>query len=187
MSMRSQASGGLDLAVIRSAGAWPETAEATAEAAARLVLETLAETHLPQTATLELAITLADDAAVRMLNRRYRGRDKATNVLSFPQPAPLLADQPHCLGDVILAAETCAAEAADQGKPLPHHLSHLVIHGVLHLLGEDHETEDAAIRMEALERQLCARLGISDPYANVDLAVAVPAPDRLDNERHEFQ
>jgi probable rRNA maturation factor len=108
-----------------------------------------------------VSVLLADDAAVRELNAEWRGKDKATNVLSFPA-APSAA--PH-LGDVALAYETCAREAAEQGKPLEHHLSHLVAHGVLHLLGWDHESDDEAEAMEAHEREILAGLGVPDPYA----------------------
>ncbi len=108
----------------------------------------------------EVTVLLADDAAVRALNARFRGRDAATNVLSFPA-APSAA--PH-LGDVALAHGVCAREAADQGKPLAHHLQHLVVHGVLHLLSFDHESDAEAEEMEALERTVLAKLGVSDPY-----------------------
>ena len=107
-----------------------------------------------------LAVLLTDDAAVRELNRRWRGRDAATNVLSFPA-APTAAPW---LGDVALAYETCAREAAEQGKPLADHVTHLVAHGVLHLLGWDHQTDAEADRMEALERDILARIGVPDPY-----------------------
>lgn len=110
----------------------------------------------------EVAVLLADDAAVRSLNAGFRNRDAPTNVLSFPA-APSAA--PH-LGDVALAYGVCAAEARAQGKALGDHLQHLVVHGVLHLLGFDHESDEAgAEEMEALERTVLARLGVSDPYA----------------------
>ena len=107
-----------------------------------------------------LAILLTDDAAVRELNRRWRGKDAPTNVLSFPAAASAAP----WLGDVALAYETCAREAADQGKPLAHHVTHLVAHGVLHLVGWDHQTDAEADEMEALERDILARLGVPDPY-----------------------
>jgi probable rRNA maturation factor len=107
-----------------------------------------------------VAILLADDEAVGELNREWRGKDGPTNVLSFPA-APSAA--PH-LGDIALAYETCAREAAEQGKALEHHLTHLVAHGVLHLLGWDHQTDAEADRMEAFERDILARLGVPDPY-----------------------
>lgn len=110
----------------------------------------------------EVAVLLADDAAVRDLNARFRGRDAATNVLSFPA-APSAA--PH-LGDVALAYGVCAREAEAQGKPLPHHLRHLVVHGVLHLLGFNHGSDAEAEAMEALERSILAGQGVADPYAS---------------------
>ena len=107
-----------------------------------------------------VAILLADDGELQELNRRYRGKAAPTNVLSFPA-APSAA--PH-LGDLALSWGVCAREAEAQGKPLADHLQHLVVHGVLHLLGFDHEAEDEAETMEALERVVLARLGVDDPY-----------------------
>lgn len=107
-----------------------------------------------------LAVLLTDDATVRDLNARFRGKDAPTNVLSFPAPAN---PEDH-LGDIALALGVMVREAAQQGKPLAHHLQHLVIHGVLHLIGYDHETDGDAERMESLERQLLAGLGVPDPY-----------------------
>jgi probable rRNA maturation factor len=114
----------------------------------------------------ELAVVLGDDALVRGLNKTWRGQDKPTNVLSFgasdgTPPAP---GAPLLLGDVVLAFETVASEAAAQAKPLAEHLTHLVVHGVLHLLGYDHERAAEATRMEALETRILAGLGIADPY-----------------------
>ncbi|MFN4296472.1 MAG: rRNA maturation RNase YbeY [Brevundimonas sp.] len=108
----------------------------------------------------DVVILLTDDDTVRDLNARFRGKDKPTNVLSFPAPA---SARPH-LGDIVLAHGVCAAEARQQGKPFADHLSHLVIHGVLHLTGHDHEAHDEAEAMEALERTHLAALGIPDPY-----------------------
>jgi probable rRNA maturation factor len=110
-----------------------------------------------------VVILLADDEAVRDLNARFRGKDAATNVLSFPGPAPIPGAPPAGLGDIVLAFGVCEAEARDQGKPLADHLAHLVIHGVLHLLGHDHEDEDEAEAMEAHERGLLAAMGVPDP------------------------
>jgi probable rRNA maturation factor len=116
-------------------------------------------------APAELSIVLGDDVLLRALNKRWRGQDKPTNVLSFPaSPAALPPGAPRLLGDVVLAFETIDAEAVAQGKPLPHHLRHLVVHGVLHLLGFDHEITREAERMEALEVAVLATLGIPDPY-----------------------
>lgn len=108
----------------------------------------------------ELTVLLADDSAVADLNDRFRDKQGPTNVLSFPAPE---SAQPH-LGDIALAYGVCAAEAAAQGKPLGNHLSHLVAHGVLHLLGWDHQSDDEAEAMERLEREILAGLAIPDPY-----------------------
>ena len=117
---------------------------------------------------VEVSVLLADDATVQDLNRTWRGKDKPTNVLSFPaapQPVPAGAATP--LGDVVLAYDTLVRESAEQSKPLAHHLAHLLVHGTLHLLGQDHETGDAdADAMEALEVAALATLGVPDPYAD---------------------
>lgn len=114
----------------------------------------------------ELSILFTDDAAIRKLNAEWRGKDKPTNVLSFPAfPPDKDGPPPPMLGDIALAEETVRREALDEGKPFESHLSHLLVHGLLHLLGYDHETEAEAQEMEALERQILARLAISDPYA----------------------
>lgn len=109
----------------------------------------------------DVVVLLTDDEAVRALNARFRNRDKPTNVLSFPAPENAA---PH-LGDIVLAYGVCATEAEAQGKSLPDHLSHLVVHGVLHLLGRDHEDDAEADEMEAEEREILAELGVADPYA----------------------
>jgi probable rRNA maturation factor len=113
----------------------------------------------------ELSIVLADDALLRGLNKEWRGVDKPTNVLAFPALAAAAATgAPQLLGDVVLAFETVAGEAVEQDKPLGDHLAHLVVHGVLHLLGFDHQAAADARRMEALEVAVLRRLGIADPY-----------------------
>ena len=119
----------------------------------------------------EVSIRLTSDAEVHALNRDYRGKDKPTNVLSFPMFAPEeIADLAHSdlpellLGDIVLAYETCAAEAAEKGVPLEAHASHLIVHGMLHILGYDHKEESAAEEMEALERRAMAAIGLHDPY-----------------------
>lgn len=118
---------------------------------------------------LEVSIALVDDATIQDLNARYRGQDKPTNVLSFAsldeEEAVLPEDGPLLLGDVVVAFQTTAREAGEEGKPLVAHLSHLVVHGVLHLLGYDHEEEGDATVMEAKERLVLAKLGLPDPYA----------------------
>jgi probable rRNA maturation factor len=115
----------------------------------------------------EVSLVFTDDANMRQLNRKWRGRDRATNVLSFPQ-AGLQGDPqaaPGLLGDVILAEETVRREAALAEKSLEDHMAHLIIHGFLHLLGYDHEAEADAEKMEQLERVALKSLGIQDPYA----------------------
>jgi probable rRNA maturation factor len=111
----------------------------------------------------EVSLMLSDDAAVRTLNRRWRGKDAPTNVLSF-SAGDDVPGGPRLLGDVVLAFETVAREAAAQGKPLAHHVRHLIVHGVLHLLGHDHERERAAVQMERRERRILEGFGVPDPY-----------------------
>ncbi len=114
----------------------------------------------------EACVALSSDAEVARLNATYRGKQAATNVLSFPAgPAPAGGGDVRLLGDLVLAAETVTREAAELGLPLEHHLQHLVVHGLLHLLGYDHEMDEEAETMEALEVRILARLGIDDPYA----------------------
>jgi probable rRNA maturation factor len=113
----------------------------------------------------EVSVLLTDDAAVQVLNREWRGVDKPTNVLSFPAEGVSPPGAPALLGDVALAFETVAREAAAQGKPIEHHTRHLLVHGVLHLLGYDHMQDDEAERMEGRERRILAGLGVPDPYA----------------------
>lgn len=118
----------------------------------------------PVAGPVELAVTLTDDEAMRALNRTWRGKDKPTNVLSFPFADGAVAGAPNHLGDVVLARQTVAAEAAAQGKSVADHLAHLVVHGILHLLGFDHETAREARTMEGREVAVLAGLGIADPY-----------------------
>ena len=119
--------------------------------------------------TGELSILLSDDDSVRALNSQFRQIDKPTNVLSFPAAeGPGKGD---ALGDVILGYETVAREAKEQRKPLLDHAQHLTMHGVLHLLGFDHERDDEAAEMEALETSLCLSLGIADPYKDSDTGI----------------
>jgi probable rRNA maturation factor len=122
-------------------------------------------------AAVEISVVLADDAMVRTLNRDHRGKDKPTNVLSFPiGNAGGVDAAPTMLGDVVLACETVMAEAAAQGKSVADHLRHLVVHGVLHLTGHDHEDDAEAERMERLETRVLADLGVGDPYQYGDVA-----------------
>jgi probable rRNA maturation factor len=121
----------------------------------------------PAERPVELGVVLTDDAEQRRLNRDYRHRDSPTNVLAFPARSSedrSVPGQPMLLGDVVLAFETVAREAAEQGRPLADRLRHLVVHGTLHLLGYDHDGEPEAARMELLETAILAKLGVSDPY-----------------------
>lgn len=124
----------------------------------------------------ELSLLLTDDKRIRVINRDWRGFDKATNVLSFPAAPPERVATSPVLGDIVIAYETVEREAQAEGKSLADHFSHLVIHGLLHLLGEDHETEAEAQHMEGLEVAALARLGIADPYAGGELIAAAHAP-----------
>jgi probable rRNA maturation factor len=118
------------------------------------------------TRTGELTVVLTSDLGMRCLNRRWRGKDAATNVLSFPVQRRAPAGMPlHLLGDVVIAYETCAHEAHTQQLAFSDHLAHLVVHGFLHLIGYDHIASDEARRMEALEAAVLARLDIANPYA----------------------
>lgn len=108
-----------------------------------------------------VSVALSSDANVALLNERFRGKSKPTNVLSFPAGVGSPEGQ---LGDIILALETVEREAREQDIPFPHHVQHLVVHGVLHLLGYDHETTADAERMEALEIAILSKLGITNPY-----------------------
>ncbi len=110
----------------------------------------------------EISIVFANNSFIQDLNLRYREQDKPTNVLSFPQ------NEGENLGDIILALETITQEAQDQNKSLEHHVSHLIVHGTLHLLGHDHENEDEADDMEALEISVLETLGIKNPYETED-------------------
>ncbi|MFN0265180.1 rRNA maturation RNase YbeY [Tepidamorphus sp. 3E244] len=113
----------------------------------------------------ELALALGDDAMLRKLNADFRGKDEPTNVLSFP------SGEEGFLGDIAISAETLAREAAEQAKQPRHHAVHLLVHGILHLLDYDHDTNERAEEMEALERLILENLGIADPYADEPLAV----------------
>ena len=133
---------------------------------ARAVAAALTEVDAKAGGPCELSVVFTDDEGIRRLNAGWRGKDKPTNVLSFPaftlKPGDTL---PPMLGDIVLAGETVAREAELENKPLEHHITHLVVHGLLHLLGHDHEAEHEAVIMEAAERRALARLAIPDPYA----------------------
>ena len=137
---------------------WPTLTRAAAPAAVK-------HSRHSSLADSEVSVKLTSDAEVRELNRTWRGKDKPTNVLSFPMAQEHeLADAPM-LGDIVLAHGACAAEAAEKGVAIDSHAAHLVVHGTLHLLGYDHETgDDDADEMEEAERRSLASIGIADPY-----------------------
>lgn len=120
----------------------------------------------------EITVVLADDAFIQELNRDYLGKDKPTNVLSFPAVADLektgrnlvKGQRDFYLGDIVLAVETIEREAAEQGKTIEAHLTHLLVHGTLHLLGHDHEDDSEAILMERIEIKILKKLGVRNPY-----------------------
>ena len=116
---------------------------------------------------VEVSVLYTDDSEVARLNAGWRGKSLPTNVLSFPAPPdqPVPDGEPRPLGDIVLASGVVAREAAEQGKTLAHHALHLVVHGMLHLLGHDHVEDAEAETMEGLERMILAELGIADPYA----------------------
>ena len=155
------ASPALEIAVIRNADGWPDHFDAIAEKA---VLAALAGARPKIKGAAEISVLLTDDAEQRQLNAQWRGKDSATNVLSFPQIDPF-APVMGLLGDITLARETLEHEAADLGKSLEDHFTHLMVHGFLHILGYDHIDEAEALQMEGLETQILAGLGIDDPYA----------------------
>jgi probable rRNA maturation factor len=150
---------------------WQKLAHKAAEAA-------IAESAYPEIADserpVEISVSLSDDEHVRSLNAKWRGKDKATNVLSFPMADELDLIRANVdgaellLGDIILAKGVCAAEAAEKSVSLEEHTSHLVVHGTLHLLGYDHQREADATDMEAREVRALARLGITNPYEVAD-------------------
>jgi probable rRNA maturation factor len=152
--------------VLVTADCWQ--AEPGAEVVIHRAIEAAAEIADADTGDAELAVMLTDDGGIRTLNCNWRGIDKATNVLSFPALQPTgdtPDDLPRMLGDIAIAYETTRREADEEAKPFEHHLSHLAVHGFLHLIGYDHENDDAAEAMEALERDILVQLGIPDPYA----------------------
>jgi probable rRNA maturation factor len=167
----------LDISFSLEAGDWEAAVtdvEQLVEAAARAAFEAAERPEILGNAPAEMSLVLADDALVQALNRDYRDKDKPTNVLSFAllddlddTDDALARDEgmPILIGDVILAFETVQREAREQGKSIKDHLTHLVIHGVLHLLGYDHQSDPDADRMERLETSILARMGIADPYS----------------------
>lgn len=148
--------------------------EADVEAVIHRAIEAAADIVEADVGEAELAVMLTDDGGIRTLNSNWRGLDKPTNVLSFPALQPTGPsgpdDAPRMLGDIAIAYETTRKEADDEQKPFDHHLSHLAVHGFLHLIGYDHENDADAEVMEALEVNILAQLGIPNPYTERDSA-----------------
>jgi len=173
------------LDVMTDAGpAWPAETDwsALAEKAVRAALLQTPDAELiEKDMAVEVSIKLSDDAEVQQLNAAYRGKDKPTNVLSFPMVQLDLIgalantdDGEVLLGDIILAQETCAREAEERGISLADHATHLIVHGTLHLIGHDHEDDAQAETMEALEIRALETLGLADPYGDRDNGHAGP-------------
>jgi probable rRNA maturation factor len=135
------------------------------EAIARTAIEAALATESIDAAQIEIGVRFTDDATVQVLNRDYRGKDKPTNILSFPiEDEPAAPGAPLLLGDLALAYETTSREAVEKQVTLAAHATHLLVHGTLHLLGHDHLEDDDANRMERLEVEILAGLGVADPY-----------------------
>jgi probable rRNA maturation factor len=144
----------LEIDVVVESDAWPAEAEG-------IVRRAIEQATRSQQRGGSLVVLLTDDAAIQRLNATWRGIDKSTKVLSFPSPE---GDPSGALGDIAIAYETTAREAHDEGKSLAHHLTHLAVHGFLHLLDHDHENDRDADAMEQLERDILMSLGVPDPY-----------------------
>ena len=163
----------LDIQISVEEGAWPS--EEVLQPLAGRVLEVAAnylrkheKQPFPKVAP-ELSLVFTDDASIREINAEWRSQDKATNVLSFPAfPLQLCGKLGPMLGDIIIARETVEREAIDLEKSFDDHLTHLMVHGFLHLFGYDHMNNSEAERMEGLETRILAELGLSDPYAGQD-------------------
>ncbi len=163
---------------VEIASHWPTTMDWETLAAKAVALAVAPSGHAAlaeSPVVIEIAIRLTSDDEVRNLNRDYRGKDTPTNVLSFPMLSAGaiadIADSPvpeMLLGDIVLAHETCEREAAERGVALEAHATHLIVHGVLHLLGYDHMHDEEAEAMESLERAIMANLGLHDPYVPVE-------------------
>lgn len=141
-------------------GDWPETLQPLAE---RVLAVALKNSGFAIDGPCEISVLLTDDASQQVLNREWRDKDKPTNVLSFPALDPDDAIE-GLLGDISLAYQTLVREADELEKPFEHHFAHLLVHGMLHVLGYDHETEEEALAMEARETDIMALLGYPDPY-----------------------
>ena len=170
---RSSGTSSLEIEIVRHSDLWGSI-EVSGDALSRAALAAFAASSVAPDAPCEVTLVLTDDDEMRELNRTWRGKDSSTNVLSFPAGEPVgeAHGEPSPLGDIVLAGETVIEEAKLKGIPPADHAAHLVVHGMLHLLGFDHERDADAERMEALETKVLAGLGIADPYAGDPLPVA---------------
>ena len=165
---RRQDARGAAIDVVIASTRWSKAPQA-----AKLVRRTIAAAAPARAKKAELSVILTSNRAIGALNRQWRGQDKPTNVLSFPAPKQATKrvatrGAPRHLGDIVIAYEATAAEARAERKPFDHHLAHLAVHGFLHLLGYDHESDSEADAMERRERMILSRLGVPDPYAARD-------------------
>jgi probable rRNA maturation factor len=165
--MTPAARGALEIDVLVQSDHWRDSTDIE-----KTVRHAIAAAAAVATRAGELAVVLTDDSTIRGLNRDWRGIDAATNVLSFPTGAA--GGKPPLLGDIVLAYETVAREARDEGKPFAHHVAHLVVHGFLHLVGYDHEHGEDAEIMEQTERNILQRMAIPDPYRRPGKAQNTP-------------
>jgi probable rRNA maturation factor len=152
------------IAILVEDRAWEEAIVDPAPLLRRAARAAVKVAALPPAPSLAVSIALIDDRAMRRLNRHFRGKDRSTNVLSFPAATEKPGGRRRALGDIALAFGTVRREAREQRKSVADHAAHLMVHGMLHLLGYDHESEKQANRMESLERKALAALGIGDPY-----------------------
>lgn len=152
------------------AGDWPDEAD-LARLTETAIRAALSIGELQVVDHSEVSLLFTDDASIRKLNGEWRDKDRATNVLSFPASDPVNDTYGPLLGDIVFGFETIAAEARDMGVDFSNHLSHLTVHGLLHLFDYDHQTDEEAELMEGLEKTILASLGIDDPYAGSPLVV----------------
>ena len=170
---RSSGASPLEIEIVRHSELW-DSIEVSGDALSRAALAAFAASSAAPDAPREVTLVLTDDDEMRELNRTWRGKDSSTNVLSFPvgEPVGEAHGEPSPLGDIVLAGEAVIEEAKVKGIPAADHAAHLVVHGMLHLLGFDHERDADAERMESFETKVLAGLGIADPYAGDALPVA---------------
>ncbi len=170
---RSSGNSPLEIEIVRHSDLW-DSIEISDDALSRVAREAFAASSAAPEAPCEVTVVLTDDEEMRELNRTWRGKDAPTNVLSFPAGEPFgeAHGAPSPLGDIVLAGETVIEESKLRNIPAADHATHLVVHGMLHLLGFDHERDADAERMEALETKILAGLGIADPYAEDAFPVA---------------